>query len=169
MIQFKTVNTKDEIIQISNLAGKIFKDHFTPIIGSEQVDYMLSKFQSEEALTQQINSGYKYVLVLQDNDLAGYFGIKPEGKRLFLSKFYLDKKYRGIGISRKMLEEIINTSKGVSSIYLTVNKQNEGPINIYKKFGFEIIDSVETDIGSGFIMDDYIMEKILRFDSYTVM
>lgn len=92
-------------------------------------------------------------MVLEDNKLAGYFAIKPEENRLFLSKFYLDKEYRGLGIARKMMEEIIkfSQSQALPAIYLTVNKKNERTINIYKKFGFEIIKSVETDIGQGFL------------------
>lgn len=43
-------------------------------------------------------------------------------------------------------------------IQLTVNKHNINSINAYKKWGFKTIDSVVTDIGSGFVMDDYIME-----------
>ena len=44
-------------------------------------------------------------------------------------------------------------------MYLTVNKHNDLGIRAYKAKGFETIDAVETDIGNGFIMDDYIMEK----------
>ena len=44
-------------------------------------------------------------------------------------------------------------------MYLTVNKHNELGTRAYFAKGFEVIDSVETDIGEGFVMDDYIMEK----------
>ena len=44
-------------------------------------------------------------------------------------------------------------------MYLTVNKGNELGIRAYEGNGFETMDAVEADIGSGFIMDDYIMEK----------
>ena len=40
-----------------------------------------------------------------------------------------------------------------------MNKHNEMAIRAYKAKGFEVIDAVETDIGDGYIMDDYIMEK----------
>ena len=48
--------------------------------------------------------------------------------------------------------------RGFEAMYLTVNKYNELGIRAYEGTGFETIDSVETDIGGGFIMDDYIME-----------
>ena len=44
-------------------------------------------------------------------------------------------------------------------MYLTVNKGNDLGIRAYLGTGFRTIDAVETDIGNGFIMDDYIMEK----------
>ena len=47
-------------------------------------------------------------------------------------------------------------------MYLTVNKHNELAIRAYRGTGFDVIDSVETDIGEGFVMDDYIMEKQVR-------
>ena len=43
-------------------------------------------------------------------------------------------------------------------IRLTVNKYNKNSIAAYRKWGFKIIDSVVTDIGSGFVMDDFIMQ-----------
>lgn len=45
-----------------------------------------------------------------------------------------------------------------SSIYLTCNKYNKHSLAVYEKFGFQWIDSVQTDIGNDFIMDDYILE-----------
>lgn len=47
-------------------------------------------------------------------------------------------------------------------MYLTVNKHNDLGTRAYKGKGFEVIDAVETNIGEGFVMDDYIMEKKLR-------
>ena len=49
--------------------------------------------------------------------------------------------------------------RGLRAMYLTVNKGNVLGIRAYKGNGFEVIDAVETDIGKGFVMDDYIMEK----------
>ena len=50
----------------------------------------------------------------------------------------------------------------LAALYLTVNKHNELGIRAYRAKGFETIDAVETDIGEGFVMDDYIMEKPAR-------
>ena len=54
----------EQIEILSKLACEIWNQHFVPIIGQAQVDYMLNKFLSPKALTEQIASGYEYFLVL---------------------------------------------------------------------------------------------------------
>lgn len=43
-----TVDSDDKICQLEKLAKEIWNQHFVPIIGQDQVDYMLNKFQSFE-------------------------------------------------------------------------------------------------------------------------
>ena len=63
------------------------------------------------------------------------------------------------GIARRMLEKISNIAGecGLDYIWLTVNKHNDTSIRIYKRLGFRIVEELVTDIGSGFVMDDYKM------------
>ena len=94
-----------------------------------------------------------------DGEIIGYFAIcKKDDNTLFLSKLYLKKEYRGNGYARKAFEFIkeLAKQKNCSMIWLTVNKRNDDSIAIYKKFGMEIIRSEVTDIGSGYVMDDYV-------------
>jgi hypothetical protein len=42
---------------------------------------------------------------------------------------------------------------------LTVNKYNTSSIKAYLALGFSVTDAVVTDIGEGYSMDDYVMEK----------
>ena len=71
------------------------------------------------------------------------------------------KKFRGNGIATSLFNEIAKASADKESIYLTVNKYNESSIKVYEKLGFKTVDSVVTDIGGGYVMADYIMEKAL--------
>jgi len=50
--------------------------------------------------------------------------------------------------------------KGFSSIWLTVNKFNDDTLAWYKRRGFMAVGNVKKDIGDGFFMDDYLMEKL---------
>ena len=74
-----------------------------------------------------------------------------------MSKLYIKKEYRHKGIGTKAFEKIKELANN-KPIRLTVNKQNINSIKAYEKWGFKTIDAVVTDIGSGFVMDDYIME-----------
>ncbi|MHB8279561.1 MAG: GNAT family N-acetyltransferase, partial [Candidatus Humimicrobiaceae bacterium] len=53
----------------------------------------------------------------------------------------------------------LTKEKALSAISLTVNKNNSNAIKAYEKLGFKNMGSVVKDIGHGFIMDDYKMEK----------
>lgn len=158
--KIKPVVSDDEIHQLENLAKEIWNQHFVPIIGQSQVDYMLQKFQSFEPMKKQISEGMQYFMALSDGENAGYCGYKLDGNRVFLSKLYVKLEFRGKGLSKLMLERISGfaAENGLDAVYLTVNKRNDNTISIYRHLGFDIIDSVVSDIGNGFVMDDYIMQ-----------
>jgi len=81
---------------------------------------------------------------------------------LLLSKLYVSKDFRKKGVAHSLLDEVnalCRMSYGLNKIRLTVNKQNTDAIAAYEKIGFETVDSIKTDIGGGFFMDDYVMER----------
>ena len=45
---------------------------------------------------------------------------------------------------------------------MQVNKANVRAIAAYKKAGFHIAQEAVFDIGHGFVMDDYLMEKLIE-------
>ncbi len=153
---------------VVSLAGSIWIEHYTPIIGKAQVLYMLDRFQSLEAISKQIKlDNYKYYLIKKGNDgFIGYLSLipKPEQKELFLSKFYVISKERSKGYGKTAMQFIEDFAKknNLNKITLTVNKNNMDSIRAYEKMGFRNIGALFTDIGDGFFLDDYKMEKILQ-------
>ena len=158
-IEIKKIS-EDEIPILSELATSILREHFDPIIGKAQNDYMLEKFQSISAIKEQFKKGYLYYWVKFENKNIGFLVFFPVENKLYLSKFYLLKEYRGKKISRKMLEFLVNYAKykKLKSIYLNVNKHNDLAVNVYKHLGFIIIREEKNDIGNGFYMDDFVFE-----------
>lgn len=155
MITFEKVS---DIKELASLASSIWHEYWTCLLSPEQIDYMVKNFQSEKAIKEQIeDENYTYYFIKSDNENAGYFGISDKGDFLFLSKIYIRKEFRHKGIGTKAFDKIKELALG-KPIRLTVNKHNTNSINAYKKWGFKTIDAVVTDIGSGFVMDDYIME-----------
>ena len=158
------VSTETEVETVAGLAFEIWNQHFIPIIGKAQVDYMLEKFQSKKAISEQIEEGYSYYLLKAEGDYIGYTGICPREDELFLSKLYIRASQRDKGFGRKAIEflEDLAREKGLSKITLTVNKNNTDSIKAYEEFGFTNLGIFVQDIGNGFVMDDYKMEKVVR-------
>lgn len=163
MINFKAALSANDLMQIEEMASIIWYEHYTPIIGTEQVAYMLDKFQSVASMTDQITNGYHYFLILQDKTEVGYLSFVKREDELFLSKVYILSEFRGYGIGKEAFQFIEKQAKErlCKKITLTVNRNNINSIRAYENSGFLNIGAVVQDIGNGYVMDDYIMEKPL--------
>ena len=148
------------IRETAEFAQNVFIDYYTDLIGIKQSVYMAEKFLSQDVIRKLIDEGAVFTLVKEGDQILGFYECQKEENRMFLSKLYVDKHYRGKGIGRFMFDDLLNYTRdnNLSRIYLTVNKGNTPSFNIYRHLGFEVIDAVETDIGQGYIMDDYIMQ-----------
>ena len=146
-----------EVTEMSQMATAILREHYDPIIGKEQNDYMLKMFQTEEAIRDQISHGYRYYFVREDEKDLGFFAFYPKEDCLYLSKLYLYKDQRGKGFSRQILEMLKTQAKelGLNRIELNVNRNNPS-VKIYEKLGFTVAREEKNDIGNGFFMDDYV-------------
>ncbi|WP_169083977.1 GNAT family N-acetyltransferase [Paenibacillus sp. PL91] len=159
---FSRVNTEEEIAEVARLAAEIWREYYVSIITIEQIEYMIGKFQSIPAIENQIHhQGYEYYFIHHDGSAVGYMSVRQEEGKLFLSKFYIGKDHRGRGYASKataFLEQLCK-DRNLSHIWLTVNRHNESTIAVYEKKGFQTVREQIADIGNGFVMDDFIMEK----------
>nr|QGT51047.1 hypothetical protein Firmicute1046_1230 [uncultured Firmicutes bacterium] len=155
-----------DIQTIGALADEIWHEHYANILQPEQIDYMVEKFQSPSAIGNDIRqNGYLYYLAYAGKAPAGYCAIHPEedGKTIFLSKIYVKREYRGKGLATQFLQTVLSdeTAQNCQKLWLTVNKNNAGSIAAYEKLGFSVEETMVTDIGMGFVMDDYKMSRFL--------
>ena len=163
-INFEKVVADKQIKKLAQVANMVWHDAFKKILTLEQIEYMIEKFQSFNALTEAINkNGYEYYFIKDGNNVLGYTGVKPENEKLFLSKLYILKEYRGKQVASKAFEfiESLARKKNLKSVWLTVNRNNNHAIDVYKHKGFVVTKTQVADIGNGFVMDDYIFEKAL--------
>ena len=159
-MKWERVETVQQIQAVAALAREIWTRHYTPLIGSEQVEYMLEKFQSVEAITRQLETeSFEYVLVAD----SGYAAWVPdlEKKSLFLSKIYVSEERRGIGLGRALLALAEQRARdlGCTELWLTVNRHNADTIAFYERMGLCKTNSLIQDIGHGYVMDDWRMAK----------
>ena len=164
MFDYVKIETDEQICELCTLAKEIWNEYSICFIDQDQIDYMLEKFQSEQAVKGQINfQKYRYYFLEEDGENIGYFAVQQKKDELFLSKFYIKKDYRSRGYGRKAFLAINEVAKELelSKITLTVNKYNFVAVCVYEKLGFERVGEAETDIGNGFVMDDYLYEFVL--------
>jgi len=165
-----TAMLKAQTESVAALAAEIWTEHYTPIIGAEQVEYMLAKFQSAEQIYADITQN-EYSYYIAEDCASGkpiaYCGVVPEDNYLYLSKLYVQRDSRGKGIARSFIDVLIVLCKSeynLGKIRLRVNKNNADSITAYEKLGFTITEEIKSDIGEqqgstdSFYMDDYIME-----------
>ncbi len=153
---------------LSILAQEIWEEHYTPIIGAAQVAYMLQNFQSRDKIYEDMTQNHYHYYIAWDGEIpVGYLGIQPQDGELYFSKLYVKKDHRGQGLSRRFLKIAVGfaQSQRLPSIYLTVNKHNEDSIAVYRRLGFATEQAVVSDIGAGYVMDDYIMRMAVPLGS----
>ena len=161
--QIEAVHGREAIARTAALARSIWREHYTPIIGAAQVEYMLEHFQSETAISEQISEGSEYFLLRSGGNDAGYFALVPEARSVMLSKLYVESAFRKRGIAAAALHfiEAYCRERAAPLLWLTVNRHNDLALAWYEKMGFANTGPVVKAIGDGFVMDDYRMEKTI--------
>lgn len=159
----REIFSEADVRRLAKVAREVWREANVAFCTPEQVEYMIEKFQSFEAITGQLMHGYRYFLIEEDDEILGYFGVQPQGERLFLSKFYILKKNRGRGLFSLGLERMkeLCHEEQLQSIYLTVNRNNRHAYEVYLAKDFKVIAEEDNSIGEGFEMNDYIMELTL--------
>ena len=158
------VGSDEEIVEVAALAHEIWNEYFPSIIGQAQVDYMLGKFQSPEAIERQIRrESYEYFLVGEPAARVGYFAIvpAPRERSMQLSKLYVRERARGQGFGGRGIRWLESECRAreLVKLWLTVNKDNADSIRFYERMGFHTEAATVFDIGDGFVMDDFRMVK----------
>jgi len=163
-IVLEPVTSDLQISRVAGLAARIWPEAFGKMIAEGQAEYMVDRFQSQRAIAEQISEGYVYSIIRSGDQDAGYVGYRIEGKGMFLSKIYLLKEYRGLGLSSRAMEVLKDRCRkeGLEEIHLTVNRNNRRAICAYKAMGFSVTGQVDKPIGNGYEMNDYLMELRLR-------
>lgn len=158
--------TEADLGRVAELAGVIWRKHYPGIISMGQIDYMLEHGYSHAALRRFIvEPGAGLLLAHAGARLVGFgaFHRVEATDELKLEKLYVDHDFHGRGVGTRLIREVENAAavQRLSTVILNVNKNNVQAIGAYEANGFSIRESVVVDIGSGYVMDDYIMAKRL--------
>ena len=152
-----------DISLIRELTFAVWPQTYAHLLSKEQLDYMLDMMYSPASLEKQMNEGAQFIIVYEGETPAGfasYQEIKPSVYKL--NKLYILQTQQGKGTGKLAINHIIGKIKpnGATALQLQVNRENKAQY-FYKKLGFEIIEEADFDIGNGYQMNDYVMEKKL--------
>ena len=153
-----------DIPLIQELTNIIWPLTYYPIIGEAQVAYMLGLFYTHDALIQQMQNGHQFILAFYDKTPVAFASYSLIGPNIYkLQKLYILPNQQGKGIGQQMVNHICAAIKELHATHLrlNVNIHNTGAIAFYKKVGFYQFREEDIDIGGGYYMNDYVLEKAL--------
>lgn len=159
-IEFKECTSEYDLQRIAQLAQRIWTIYYPSIIGDEQVNYMLNRFYTPDALQKQVNEGQHFIRLERAASELGFmaWSVKEDGS-FFLNKIYIDPALHGQGLGSQCMRHLFSISGAGHDWRLTVNRKNIKAINFYFKTGFILESCADFDIGEGYLMEDFIMIK----------
>jgi diamine N-acetyltransferase len=154
-----------DVPAVATLAQRIWRAYYPGIITEDQIEYMLAMMYSRDVLLEELRGPIRYDRLFAGDEFVGFASYGPtEQQACFkLHKLYLLPQSQRRGLGGFLLQhcEVQAGRLGASRMVLNVNKDNGRALAFYRKNGFGITQSVVVDIGGGFVMDDYVMEKEL--------
>jgi len=153
-----------DILLIRELSLHVWPQTYATILSPEQIQYMMQLMYSDAALHRQMQDNHHFYIVYNAGIPIGFVSYSEIEPHLFkLHKIYILPSQQGRGTGRFVIEQVIRNvqQEGATGLQLNVNRNNPA-LHFYKKLGFEAIREEDIDIGNGYLMNDYVMEKSLN-------
>lgn len=157
----------EHIPVIHKLAHAIWPDAYKDILSPAQLSYMLDLIYSPYQLQKQFEQGHRFIILYDQIynatmpvGFASFSRKAPVSATFRLHKLYVLPNRQGKGSGKFLLNFIITAIKkqGASFLELNVNRNNAAQY-FYHKMGFTITREEDIDIGNGYFMNDYVMER----------
>ncbi|OAV43806.1 GNAT family N-acetyltransferase [Lewinella sp. 4G2] len=166
--------TPSDYAVIQRIAHATWPDTFGDILSPEQIEYMLERMYSYAAIERQVAEGHVFYLILENTAHAVENGYAKGKSNKFsavgyvsyqlnylpatakLHKLYVLPDRHGKGYGRALIDTVkrIAKNEGQKKLRLDVNYQNKA-IGLYEHLGFVKLDRFDTDIGNGYLMEDW--------------
>ena len=157
----RTASIKD-IPAIRQIVDATWPNTYGAFLSPEQIDYMITKFYSDELLSEQISHTDHTFFLAEENGIAyGFAAIQlnyPVPGTTKLHKIYVLPSAQGKNIGRQLLDLIKNVAETERQqfVLLNVNRYNQAR-QFYERSGFEVIQEEDIEIGNGYLMEDFVM------------
>jgi diamine N-acetyltransferase len=162
-IEIRSV-TPPDVPAIAALAREIWQATYPGIITQEQIDFMLEQRYGHERLYDDLEDADKWLdQAFSDGRRIGFAFSEIYKGEFKLDKLYVHPDVQRLGAGGALIAHVAERAAklGYPCLILAVNKRNANAIASYRKHGFEVREAIVDDIGRGYVMDDFVMEKKL--------
>jgi len=156
--------TPPDVPAIAALAREIWQATYPGIITQEQIDFMLEQRYGHERLYDDLEDLHKWLdQAFHDGRRVGFAFSEIYKGEFKLDKLYIHPDVQRRGVGGQLIAHVAERARreGYPCVILQVNKRNTNAINSYQKYGFEVRTATVENIGGGYVMDDFVMEKKL--------
>ena len=156
-----------DVERMAALAAEIWHEHYPAIISLAQIEYMLKQRYAPELVRAELRrDDVWWDKLIVGEKFCGFssYLLAAEEATLKLDKLYVRVGHQRKGYGGMLIARAAEVARrqGCKRLVLAVNKKNISAVAAYTKHGFRIADAVVKDIGGGFVMDDYVMEKTIE-------
>ena len=154
-----------QIPVVQKLAREIWYRHYPSLLSSAQIDYMLERGYSDDALARfvtEVDAGLAFAQAGADPiGFAAWYRV--DAKAMKLDKLYVLPQLHRRGVGRALIGHVRACAARArcSELTLNVNRGNSEAVRAYEACGFTIRSSGDFPIGGGFVMEDFIMVRAL--------
>jgi len=151
----------ESLSRVHALAKKTWFNTYKSILEEQQLNYMFNMMYKIENLEHNVKKGSSYYIIRDKVDL-GFIEIIKKEYIIKLNKIYVIPNQQGKGLGENLIRFICDIAKNkkITQIELNVNRYNKA-IKFYLKQDFKIIKEENIEIGNGYLMEDYVMRKII--------
>jgi len=157
--------TDHDLPIIREIAHQTFHVTYLPLQPKEKVDYLFGLMYNPPSLLEQMKNRQRFILAKDETGYLGFASFEINCKNLSVTKIhkiYILPTAQGRGVGKKLIDTITSMACENKNQTLSLNVFRKNPaIEFYKRIGFKIADEINIDVGNGFMMNDYVMEKKL--------
>jgi ribosomal protein S18 acetylase RimI-like enzyme len=160
-------NTDENYTSIRAIAAAVWPIAYSETLSQEQLDYMMEMMYSLPSLRAQVETKQHHFIVAKEGDatvgFASYELNYSRTTKTKIHKLYVCTHHQGKGIGKQLIEYIDAQARNAQQERLVLNvNRNNNAIHFYRQIGFSFQGEEDIDIGNGYVMEDYIMEKPIK-------
>ncbi len=156
--------SKEGAAVIHHLGTAVYHTTYTAILSRAQIDFMLHKNYTPEAIQQAMAEGQDFYIICQQKmQPLGFIALQKKNNDILrIEKLYLLVDSQGLGLGKKLIDFAVDQAKehDFSIVELNVNRGNKA-YHFYLKQGFKVISEVDIPY-YGYILDDYVMQRLVH-------